>query len=71
MNNVIELQSVLKEYELGFSCPRVFSMSTENQSRLVSLEIGEGEGTAVIRARSLKEARSILHKIIPVTGWLD
>lgn len=71
MNNVIDLKSAFKEFKLNFSCPKVFSMSTEEQPRLVNLEIGQGEGTAVVRARTVKEAKSILHKIIPVTEWLD
>jgi len=75
MSNIIDItervrEQSLKEHTLNFRCPGVFYLNTENSKNIIKLEISNGEGTAVVKAKNSTEAKQELHKVIAVTEWI-
>lgn len=70
-DNVIPLKVKDKVYKLDFKCPSVIKINKDSESDIV-LEISEdGIGSAWVTAPNLLEAKKKLHKIMPITDWLE
>lgn len=68
MADIIDISTRLKEYVLHFKCPSVITL---NGSRDIHLELGDGEGTAWVKAKSKEEAKQKVHKALQVIEWIE
>lgn len=68
MADVIDITTRLKEYVLNFKCPNVVTLKGSNG---IHFELGDGEGTAWVKAKSKDEAKQKVHKAISVTEWIE
>lgn len=68
MANVIDITTRLKSYELHFKCPNVVTLKGSYD---IHFEIGNGEGTAWVKAASKDEAKKKVHTAISVTEWIE
>lgn len=68
MANVIDITNRLKEYVLHFKCPSVVTLKGSTD---IHFELGNGEGTAWVKAKTKDEAKQKVHKAISVTEWIN
>ena len=72
MTNVIDLSERYKSFTLNFRCPLAFNVNSENSKQILSIELSStGEGSAIVKARNLNEAKQEVHKVLPVTEWIE
>lgn len=68
MADIIDITTRLKEYVLHFKCPNVVTLKGSND---IHFELGDGEGTAWVKAKSKDEAKQKVHIAISITEWID
>ena len=68
MADIIDITTRLKEYVLHFECPTVVTLNGSND---IHFALGDGKGTAWVKAKSKDEAKQKVHKAISVTEWIE
>jgi hypothetical protein len=68
--NVINLKSLTRIYELHFRCPKVMKINQKNADN-VQYEIVDGVGKAWVPARDIVDAKRKLHAILTISEWID
>ena len=69
-SNVVPLTPRTSVYTLNFKCPNVVTMNKTEEDDIV-LEMSNGRGTAWVPAKNITEAKNKLHKMMPITEWID
>lgn len=70
-DNVIPLKVKDKVYKLDFKCPSVIKINKDADNDIVIEIADNGVGSAWVPAPNLLEAKKKLHKIMPITEWVE